>query len=501
MDSTMKRNYASAAILAAVFCISGNLWAATYSGGGGTQADPYKISTAADWQTLMSTSGDWNKQFILTANLDLTGVGLIPVGYNHLAFSGVMDGQGYCIRKAVITQSGDYIGLFGIVSGQVMNLGLEECSVSGRQCVGGLVGLVDHNGLIQFCFATGTVTAANGEAGGLAGAISASYARGETTSSGSGGQIGGLVGCNYSTGSITACYAAATVTCTGTGTYLGGLVGLNEGAIASCFAQGSVSGANYIGGLVGTSISTGTILKSYAACAVSGSGSGLGGLTAFGSSVASFWDVDLCGYEGSSGRGLRTSEMQTELPFLENGWDFLRETDNGTDDIWMIPTGGGYPILTWITRSAHDLLAQAVLLPIDVICQGSSIAATGQDVTLNGYNDFADVWYYYDCTANDKFTITLNSPDFDTTLAVFDAKGHEIIFNDDFFGGKSVVILKARLGVRYYIRTAGYDGQRGEFEISLARGAVQAIQGDLNYDGNVNLTDLAIFAGNWLEGI
>jgi hypothetical protein len=54
--------------------------------------------------------------------------------------------------------------------------------------------------------------------------------------------------------------------------------------------------------------------------------------------------------------------------------------------------------------------------------------------------------------------------------------------------------------VRYYIRAAGYDGQRGEFEISLVRGAVQAIQGDLNYDGNVNLSDLALFTNNWLMG-
>jgi hypothetical protein len=33
--------------------------AMAYSGGAGTAASPYQISSAADWQELMARSGDW----------------------------------------------------------------------------------------------------------------------------------------------------------------------------------------------------------------------------------------------------------------------------------------------------------------------------------------------------------------------------------------------------------------------------------------------------------
>jgi hypothetical protein len=45
METMMKCNYVSTAILTAVLCISGSLSAATYDGGSGTAADPYQIRT------------------------------------------------------------------------------------------------------------------------------------------------------------------------------------------------------------------------------------------------------------------------------------------------------------------------------------------------------------------------------------------------------------------------------------------------------------------------
>ena len=46
-----------------------------------------------------------------------------------------------------------------------------------------------------------------------------------------------------------------------------------------------------------------------------------------------------------AGRGLTTAEMQTASTFLEFGWDFIDETENGTDDIWWILEGQDYPRL------------------------------------------------------------------------------------------------------------------------------------------------------------
>jgi len=34
-----------------------------YSGGSGTEGDPYQISTASDWTDLRSTSADWEQVF------------------------------------------------------------------------------------------------------------------------------------------------------------------------------------------------------------------------------------------------------------------------------------------------------------------------------------------------------------------------------------------------------------------------------------------------------
>lgn len=45
--------------------------------------------------------------------------------------------------------------------------------------------------------------------------------------------------------------------------------------------------------------------------------------------------------------GLTTAEMQTASTFLDAGWDFVGETANGTEDIWLILEGQYYPRLWW----------------------------------------------------------------------------------------------------------------------------------------------------------
>ena len=38
--------------------------------------------------------------------------------------------------------------------------------------------------------------------------------------------------------------------------------------------------------------------------------------------------------------------MQDAATYLAAGWDFAGERENGTADLWFIPEGGGYPLLT-----------------------------------------------------------------------------------------------------------------------------------------------------------
>jgi len=51
------------------------------------------------------------------------------------------------------------------------------------------------------------------------------------------------------------------------------------------------------------------------------------------------------GCDDSSGK--TTAEMQTSTTFLDLGWDFVNEVENGTDDIWWILEGQDYPRLWW----------------------------------------------------------------------------------------------------------------------------------------------------------
>jgi hypothetical protein len=62
----------------------------------------------------------------------------------------------------------------------------------------------------------------------------------------------------------------------------------------------------------------------------------------------SFWDIETCGLIKSyGGEGKTTAEMQMAGTFLNAGWDFAGETENGTEDIWCILDGQDYPRLWW----------------------------------------------------------------------------------------------------------------------------------------------------------
>lgn len=529
-----------AIIFAVVLCISSVVFA--YSGdGNGEPNNPYQIANVADFQQLSNTPTDWNKAFILIANIDLTGSTFTqaPIaydtsntsGFQGTPFNGIFDGNNHTISNLTINQlTKDCISLFGSVGngGQISNLGIENITIIGRHYAGGLVG--ESSGSITSCYATGSVTgidavgglvgrnnygrltscyatdsvSGNSPVGGLIGtnsfgSLTSCYATGSISGTGS---VGGLVGYNNQ-GTLTTCCAAGSST--GIGNYTGGLVGNNDGSITFCYSTGLVSGTGYVGGLVGCNHAG--ISTCYAIGLVTGTETYIGGLVGCnnGTATGCFWDTQTSGKTTSAGGiGITTNAMYNAELYLRSFWDFRGEIVNGNMDYWTMPAGGGYPILSWQVNNStasNDEMDEAVGITVGSTISNSLIGATGLDITRNGYNDYADVWYYFDCGEGDKYTITVEPSNFNSTLGIFDVAQREIVFNDDFFGEKSVVILNASAGRRYYIRVAGYDGQTGNFSLSVVQGAVQAIQGDLNYDGMVNLVDYAIFSGQWLEGV
>ena len=133
----------------------------------------------------------------------------------------------------------------------------------------------------------------------------------------------------------------------GTGQYVGGLVGENSGGyVLNSYSSGQVSGNERVGGLMG--YNRGVVTECYSTVAVSGSEQYIGGLVGYnhGEVTYCFWDTQTSGRDTSAGgMGLTTAQMQMAGTFLEAGWDFVGETENGTEDIWWILKDQDYPRL------------------------------------------------------------------------------------------------------------------------------------------------------------
>ena len=82
---------------------------------------------------------------------------------------------------SLINRSSGYddVGLFGVSSGTIKNVGLIDVNVEGSATVGSLLG--SNRNEVSNCFATGQVSSATGTAGGLVGSnsdtIRTSYSR------------------------------------------------------------------------------------------------------------------------------------------------------------------------------------------------------------------------------------------------------------------------------------------------------------------------------------
>jgi len=354
---------------------------AKYSGGTGEPNDPYQIATAAELMLLGETPEDYDKHFILTANIDLdpnlpgrrvfNRAVIAPdvesndywSEFQGTPFTGFFDGNGYTISNLMIVGTG-YLGLFGQLESRakVRNVGVVNVNIIGSaRAVGGLVGY-NHDGTVAKCYSTGVISGTSylgglvgdngsvytiftpgggvtesysdctvdgsGCVGGLVGgnwlSITTSYSTGNIRASH--GSIGGLVGYNRHYGDITYCYASCNISVGHDSHRIGGLVGHSYGEITQCYASGSIvstDDSTKVGGLVGNNA-----LDDYYI-------------------TSCFWDVETSGLsESNGGTGLTTAQMQDPNVFIDAGWDFVLKSD-GPSDIWAEPQGGGYPILSW----------------------------------------------------------------------------------------------------------------------------------------------------------
>ena len=243
--------------------------------GGGTESDPFVISTPEDMQAISSDDTE-NAYYKLANDIDLTewietnspADGWIPV-----TLRGTFDGDGHTISglwcstdegglfdklvsgaavkdvkvkiadgKAV--KGSNYAGgIVAISMGTITNSTVTG-TIEGGSAAGGITGQ-SSMGSVTRCMVTGTIkgrSAAGGIAGQSSGSISQCYTLGEVMSETGSAKAGGIVGENQSGSCVNDSYSSAVITATSDNSYAAGIAGYNSGTIERCYSDGAISG-------------------------------------------------------------------------------------------------------------------------------------------------------------------------------------------------------------------------------------------------------------------
>jgi len=226
--------------------------------GDGTKDNPYQIANFEDLQVLSFNKDLWDYEiyFRQTADIDASKsstlfksyycyLGFYPIGgelpnlYIKKNFSAKYDGGGYTISNLYVNRKGQNgCGLFGHTQNTfISNLKLSECAITGKELVGGIVGLLQGNE-VSNCSVSGNITGNTD--------IQSFPAMPENSS------CGGIAGYAYAT--IIDCSSDVTVEAR---VSVGGIVGEYQGGgrIANCSAKGNLISNGYnercVGGIAG----------------------------------------------------------------------------------------------------------------------------------------------------------------------------------------------------------------------------------------------------------
>ena len=242
--------------------------------GKGTEAEPFELKTAEHLA--------WFREFVNEGNMEacakiaddvkeidmstvchkadtekqVTELSWIPIGNSDKMYRGTFDGNGKTISNLyIINAASKHLGFFGYAEkGSIKNITFDNAKVksTGDHCTGILVGFE------KLCIIENIKTLANcsvegkEQVGGIAGMASGDIGNCENHAKVNGANVvGGIVG-NYwqSVKSIISCANYGVVT--GTGKQVGGIAGyFDSGTIQNCANYGDVTGTNYVGNLIG----------------------------------------------------------------------------------------------------------------------------------------------------------------------------------------------------------------------------------------------------------
>jgi len=214
-----------------------------YSGGSGTVADPYLISSKADMEALSTAvnagNGYSGKYFLLTRDIT-DGITTIIGSNSAYPFRGIFDGGGHEVNVNINTTTILCVGIFGSVSNAtIINLGVAGninavYNVDKNEVdAGGICGYVIASTTISNCYNKGNIL------------LSAGLCAGTT---------GGICGWADKATSITNCYNTGNISATAGNAASGGICGDATSTIADCYNTGYISASSatsYVGGICG----------------------------------------------------------------------------------------------------------------------------------------------------------------------------------------------------------------------------------------------------------
>ena len=258
--------------------------------GRGTADDPFQIKTPYDMELLATITNDegfaYNGRYFKVMN-DInfdTVANYTPVGYGTGTFNGYFDGNGMTFKNltcSLTTTTSTYFGLFGTIDadGEIYNLTLDSCTITGYRYVGGFAG--NLYGKIYDCANYATVTTSKyGYCGGFSAVVKDGGCVSNCTNygniSGVSGYNGGIAYTVETGGTIESCYNEADLS--QEKTCLGGIAAYSAGTIKNCVNRGTLTGTGSLGGVVASSQSGDSILNCVNEGAIVGSSSYVGGI-------------------------------------------------------------------------------------------------------------------------------------------------------------------------------------------------------------------------------
>jgi len=451
------------AITIVVIAVTSNVLGGTYSGGAGSAADPYRISSDNDINELRVTSSDWGYHFIMTDDIDLSGTVYSKAlfgpddangtSYVGTHFTGVFDGNNHVISGLTIdgAPDRDFLGLFGYIhlgAAEVKNLGVIDVNIVGgsdSEYVGALAGGVWGGSRITNCWSSGTVTGWK--------------------------YTGGLIGCSWHTSNkITDCYSNINVTGLQNSMDTGGLLGYCDGTVSNCYAAGTVTAedSDRIGGLIGRSSSAG---NSIVGCHAHGDVIGIGDTDTIGGLIgsSSFTPITNCYATGNVHGDINLSNIVGGFAgsFWDTGLTDSYATGNVSGNNWV---GGllGDTQFSSISRcySTGDINGISTKGGLIGNTNGTNIAESFWDTETSGTSDGVGDQNPDPASVTGKTTAEMK------TAGTFLDAGWDLVETWGIEDNQTYPFLRLIYPV-----------------------------GDMDLDKDVDLIDFSHFANHWLDGV